>query len=218
MLFGKRNIPTFAQLKDGVDWHSHLLPGVDDGVKTLGETLAVLQRYDDAGVKDVWFTPHIMEDIPNTTQRLKEVFGTVEEVFKGNAKLHLAAEYMLDGLFDERLNSNDLLPLGNAGEPRLLVETSCFHRPLGLAETIENIKIKGYTPVLAHPERYIYMSRDDYRALKDAGVLFQLNLLSASGHYGKDAKEKASWLRKNGLDDLIGTDLHSCRTLERIRI
>lgn len=139
------------------DWHSHILPGVDDGVQTMEESLAILQQYEVLGVKAVWLTPHIMEDIPNTTMRLKERFAELQQAYPGPVALHLAAENMLDHLFEERLESNDLLPIGDAGN-RLLVETSYFNPPMNLYETLERIKSKGYYPVLAHPERYVYMA------------------------------------------------------------
>lgn len=184
----------------------------------MEESVEILHKYEDAGLKEVWFTPHIMEDIPNTTQELKKVFSEVVEAYDGNLRLHLAAEYMLDSVLDERLNSADLLLIGSAADEKfLLVETSCFHKPLGMDDTLEKIKSLGITPVLAHPERYVYMNRDDYKALKASGVLFQLNLLSASGHYGREAANKASWLLKNGMADKLGTDIHSRRMLNAIK-
>lgn len=110
------------------DWHSHILPGVDDGVQTMEEALEILAKYDELGVKEVWLTPHIMEDIPNTTQHLKERFAELRAAYKGNVILHLAAENMLDNLFEERLEKDDLLSIGEKGD-HLLVETSYFNPP-----------------------------------------------------------------------------------------
>lgn len=94
------------------DWHCHLLPGVDDGVQTMEETLRILSLYEELGVTEVWLTPHIMEDMPNTTASLKARFKALEAAYQGNIGLHLASENMLDNLFEERLEQNDLLPLG----------------------------------------------------------------------------------------------------------
>lgn len=190
-----------------IDWHSHILPGVDDGVQTLDEALQILAEYERLGIKEVWLTPHIMEDIPNTTSHLRERFAELQNAYKGNVILHLASENMLDNLFEERLAKNDLLPIGNNGD-HLLVETSYFNPPMGLQNILMRIKAKGYYPVLAHPERYVYMEKEDYKRLKALGVKFQLNLPSVAGMYQKDVGKKAAWLLKNGLYDFTGSDLH----------
>lgn len=206
----KKRIP----LKDSgifegfTDWHSHILPGVDDGVQTMDESLEVLCLYENLGVKSVWLTPHIMEDIPNTTVHLRERFNELQAAYAGPIKLHLAAENMLDNLFEERLEKNDLLPLGENGD-HLLVETSYFSPPMGLNNILLRIKAKGYYPVLAHPERYVYMKQSDYDELKQAGVLFQLNLSSFTGMYGKEAKAKADTMFKKRMYNLAGSDIHS---------
>ena len=117
------------------DWHSHILPGVDDGVRTVEEALEILRLYEELGVKAVWLTPHIMEDIPNTTAHLRERFAELQATYTGPITLHLAAENMLDNLFEERLEKNDLLPLGENGN-HLLVETSYFSPPMGLSNIL----------------------------------------------------------------------------------
>lgn len=197
------------------DWHSHILSGVDDGVKTIEESLAILEMYEKAGVETVWLTPHIMEDMPNTTAGLRDRFAVLSEAYKGNIHLHLAAEYMLDNLFEERLESRDLLPLGTECQ-HLLVETSCYNPPMNLSGVLERIKSKGYFPVLAHPERYQYMDRKQYKSLKSEGILFQLNLPSVFGYYGSEAKDKAISMLKNGYYCYIGCDLHRQHTLEKL--
>lgn len=191
-----------------IDWHCHLLPGVDDGVPTMEETLEILHLYEELGVSAAWLTPHIMEDVPNTTAHLRERFAELQAAYTGSVKLHLAAENMLDTLFEERLLQNDLLPLGEDGN-HLLVETSYFNPPMGLQNILLRIKTKGYHPVLAHPERYVYMDKPDYRQLKDMNVKFQLNLPSLAGMYGRHVQEKAEALLRAGMYDLMGSDLHS---------
>lgn len=190
------------------DWHCHILPGVDDGVQTMGEALEILTLYEKLGVKSVWLTPHVMEDVPNTTAHLKERFEELQAAYKGAVRLHLAAEYMLDNLFRERLNNSDLLPLGEKGN-WLLVETSCYNPPMNLPETLKRIKAKGFHPVLAHPERYIYLNGNDYGKLKQENVRFQINLPSLAGYYGREAQRKAKQLLAKGYTDLYGTDSHS---------
>lgn len=189
------------------DWHCHLLPDVDDGVQTMQESLQVLSLYEELGISEVWLTPHIMEDMPNRTEDLKERFMELNAAYQGNITLLLAAENMLDNLFEERLAKNDLLPLGKEGR-HLLVETSYFNPPMGLNNILIRIKSKGYVPVLAHPERYVYMDTGDYRQLKEMNVMFQLNLSSIVGGYGTEVKKKAGWLLKNGFYGLTGSDTH----------
>ena len=189
------------------DWHSHILPGVDDGVQTMEEALQILKKYEELEVKEVWLTPHIMEDIPNTTAHLKERFMELQAAYQGDVILHLASENMLDNLFEERLEKDDLLPIGEHKD-HLLVETSYFNSPMGLYDILQHIQSKGYYPILAHPERYTYMGKEDYRKLKAMGVKFQVNLFSLIGLYGTEAKKKAEWNLKNNFYNLVGSDIH----------
>ena len=195
------------------DHHSHILPGVDDGVKKMETSLKVLERYEQLGIAEVWCTPHIMEDIPNTTAALQARFAELCEAYQGPIKLHLAAEYMMDALLEERLEQGDLLTLGNEGN-QLLVETSYFTPPMDMDSILRRIKQRGLYPVLAHPERYVYMGKERYKALKDNGIRFQLNLSSLSGAYGSEAKDKARWILKHDYYNLAGSDLHSSRNME----
>lgn len=214
--FRRRILLNDSGIFDGfIDWHSHILPGVDDGVRTMEEALKILCLYEELGVKTVWLTPHIMEDIPNTTAHLRDRFAKLQAAYTGNVELHLAAENMLDNLFEERLENNDLLPLGKNGD-HLLVETSYFNPPMGLNNILLRIKVKGYHPVLAHPERYVYMGESDYRKLKEIGVEFQLNLPSIAGMYGYQIKKKAVWLMKNMYYQYTGTDIHLLHMWENI--
>lgn len=201
-----------------IDYHSHILPGVDDGVRKMEDSLAILQEYEHLGIEEVWCTPHIMEDIPNTTSQLRERFAELQEAYNGTIVLHLAAEYMLDNLFAERLTARDILPLDELSHDKILVETSYFNPPFGLMHTLDDIKSKGYYPVLAHPERYMYMQDENYyKNLKQKGVLFQLNIGSTCGVYGKTAKQKADMLIKNDYYNYKGTDLHGMDLLQMIR-
>ena len=189
------------------DWHCHILPGVDDGVQTMDEALSVLAYYEHLGFSEVWLTPHIMEDMPNKTADLRHRFSELQAAYRGGIKLHLAAENMIDSLFDQRLEAGDLLTLGDGN--RLLVETSYFNSPMAFLQRVEHIKARGYTPVLAHPERYVYMDNSFYQKLRDMGVAFQLNIVSLTGMYGKMAKKKAEHLLAAQAYTLAGTDLHS---------
>lgn len=244
----KHTIAASGTLQGAVDHHSHILPGVDDGVETMDEALRILATYEATGIKELWLTPHIMEDIPNTPQKLATRFEELKAAYKGSITLHLAAEYMIDnnlrkliqeinspslsrgttrgsvvcddGYFstpkecpigatkEEGVAPNSLLPIGTAGK-HILVETSYFNPPMRFKETLRQIKSLGYYPLLAHPERYMYMDNDEYRRLREEGVKFQLNLVSLAGGYGAAVKRKALWLLTNGLYSVAGSDLHS---------
>lgn len=193
-----------------VDFHSHILPGVDDGIKLLEHSLQVLEYYEKLGVNTVWCTPHVYEDLPNKTEALKERFAQLNEAYKGKVRLMLAAEYMLDHEFASRLEAGDLLPIGDDHD-HLLVETSFFNGPENLENLFDRILSKGFYPVLAHPERYIYMDKSDYLKWKEKKVKFQLNYTALTGLYGKEALKKASWLLKNEMYDACGSDLHNVR-------
>ena len=196
------------------DWHCHILPGVDDGFKTMESSLAALERYEKAGIKAVYLTPHIMEDMPNTTDDLKAVFEELKKAYTGPIVLNLASENMIDFLFEQRLEAKDFLPLPGR---RLLVETSYYNPPANLYTILRKIKSAGYFPVLAHPERYMYMSEQEYHATHDMGVFFQLNLPSLTGFYGPVVKLRAEGLLMDGLYDYVGTDLHNIRNFERMK-
>lgn len=205
----KVSIADSGILRGMTDYHSHLLPGVDDGVKTLSETLDILEEMERQGIREVWFTPHIMEDMPNETVDLKKRFAEMKAAYQGNIVLYLAAENMLDNLFEKRLANDDLLPIEKDGKRYLLVETSYFNPPMDLYDILKRIQQKGYYPLLAHPERYEYLTIKDYKALKENNVLFQLNLPALGGMYGKQVQEKAGTLLKARAYNRIGCDIHS---------
>jgi tyrosine-protein phosphatase YwqE len=203
-----------AELFEGfTDWHCHILPGVDDGFRTMEDSLEVLSRYEQAGVKEVWLTPHIMEDIPNTTDGLRARFAQLKEAYQGPLALHLASENMLDSLFQERLEAGDLLPYE---EGRLLVETSYYSAPLRFREMLREIRQAGWEPVLAHPERYRYMRQEEYKSLYEEEVIFQLNIPSLLGFYGTSARGRAEWLLENGMYSLCATDVHQLAGYEKL--
>ena len=330
----KHTIAASGILSGATDHHSHILPGVDDGVETMEEALHILDSYEALGIKELWLTPHIMEDVPNTPDKLAERFAELQTAYKGNITLHLAAEYMIDNhlrkliqeinspslprgavqpkslhetppLFEgavrnhstacddgyfstpkecpqgsnpsedrrgekspmgyplgtteeskttsnkllhslegrwheqsevtegnqtnncpsyvrgasdavaEGVETNNLLPIGSKGN-HLLVETSYFTPPMRLKETLRLIKSRGYHPILAHPERYMYMEKEEYLELHEEGIKFQLNLASLAGGYGKAVKKKAGWLLKKGLYSVAGSDLHCENAIEYI--
>lgn len=208
--FNKKKLSSSGLFRGMTDSHSHILPGVDDGVPELEDSLNILRIYEEQGVSIVWLTPHIMEDIPNTTAELQERFEMLKAAYDGPIELRLAAEYMLDNLFDERLKNGDLLLHSLPDSPRkeVLVETSYYKPPMGFYATLEHIKKQGYFPIIAHPERYFYMEDKDYDRLRSMGVVFQLNMFSLTGGYGHVAKRKAEKLLEKGYYSILGSDLH----------
>ena len=208
--FKKALLPVFNGF---VDYHSHILPGVDDGVRSFEDSKKILEEYTRLGVRKVYLTPHVMEDVPNTVEDLKKRFEELKAYLEGVTvpELVLASENMLDGLFSERLEKGELLPLD--GE-HVLVETSYYNPPYNMEELIFKLKSAGYIPLLAHPERYRYMEKSDYEHWKNSGVHFQMNLSSLVGFYGDSARKNAEMLLKENMYDFIGTDLHRYRVLE----
>lgn len=207
-LFNRKKTMKDSGIFEGfTDWHSHILPGVDDGIKTMEDAIKVLEEYERLGFRKVWLTPHVMEEYPNKTSDLKNRFEDLRSQWKGKVEISLASENMLDTIFEERLENKDFLPIGEDGDS-LLVETSYYTPPYAMDEMLEGARKKGYDIILAHPERYRYMEEQDYKRLKDQGVLFQMNLLSLTGAYGEQANKKAEWLLSHDMIDFLGTDIH----------
>lgn len=193
---------------DFKDCHSHILPGVDDGVDTMEHALSILEYYETLGVQSVKCTPHIMEDIPNTTEALKARFEELKAAYKGPIELSLAAEYMLDPLFVKRLEDDDLL-FWNENTKTVLVETTSYKEPENFNEIIALMNKKGYKILLAHPERYEYMDTERIWELKRFGLKFQLNVMSLVDAYGGMSVQKAQWGIVNGIYSCYGSDIHS---------
>lgn len=199
--------------KDFQDHHAHVLPMVDDGVRSVDKAFDLLAWYERLGVKKVYFTSHIMEDLAkNDAEFLRGRFEDFKKIYKGKIELSLAAEYMLDSAFYGHLKSGDMLTLfGNY----LLVETSYMSAPANVNTMLEDIHKSGYHIILAHPERYIYMNIEQLLEHKEKfNLKFQLNLLSMAGYYGGDVKKTALYLLDNGYYDLIGSDIHSLGVFE----
>ena len=186
------------------DIHSHILPGVDDGSPDAETSLQLLDFLEQIGYTAAWLTPHVMEDLGNTAAKLQQRFAEFQPMYKGHIQLHLASEYMMDQGFNTRLTTDPL----RLGREHLLVETSYMNPPVGLSEILVSVWNAGFHPLIAHPERYMYMELEDYQELKSNGYEFQLNLMSLSGYYGSRPKLVAEDLLQRGMYDFIGSDLH----------
>ena len=206
--FRKYSIAESGLLKGATDYHSHILPGVDDGIRKQEDSLRVLEEYASLGIYRAWLTPHVMEDFPNTPGDLRLRFDELAAAWGGDVELKLGAENMLDNLFLERLLDEDFLTMELPEGTTLLVETSYFNPPMELWTLLEDIRKRGFRPLLAHPERYVYMGRKDYDRLSGMGVAMQLNLASLAGGYGGDVASKAARLLASGRYERFGSDLH----------
>lgn len=200
------------------DMHSHLLPGIDDGAQDMESSLSLIRSLAALGYKKLITTPHILWEIyPNTpeiiTQKLAELKHEVAKA-EIDIELHAAAEYYIDEHFQELLDKK--APLLTLHKNLVLVEFSMVTAPMDLQQVFFEMQLQGYQPVLAHPERYVYLERkkEVFDTLKNAGCYFQLNLLSVTGHYGKPVQELATYLLSKDYYDFAGTDLHHTRHVE----
>ncbi len=194
------------------DVHTHLLYGVDDGVTTRDEAVAAVAYYEEMGMGRVFLTPHVMTNCPlNNAASLKRCFEEFKAQINSKIEFHLAAEYMLDEHFTKHLEDGLLTYDGK----HVLVETSYLSAPLELDTLVYDILASGYQPVLAHPERYLYMSDVQLQQLLAKGVKLQLNLTSLAGCYGTAVTDRAKSLLLEGKYSFAGTDFHNQRSYER---
>jgi protein-tyrosine phosphatase len=199
------------------DMHNHILFGIDDGSKTLENSLEMARKFIDLGYKKVIATPHIMSDYyPNKRENIEIVKNQLDLAIKENhlpIEIEFAAEYYMDEvLYDQIISKSDILTFHNN---HVLVETSFMNKPVFFSQLLFDLKTAGYMPVLAHPERYIYL-QDNYEEAEqiiDAGVKLQINLLSLVSHYSPPAKKFAQWLISKGYYHFLGTDAHSVEHL-----
>lgn len=196
--------------KGFTDYHSHILPGVDDGSKSVEDSLKILDYFESLGFKKVFLTPHVMRDFPNGEERLREVFNEFKTNYKGGIELSLAAEYMADSDFSRHLDDG-LLQLP---DNRVLIESSYLARINNFDVQLGNAAMRGYLPVVAHAERYTYMEEEEYRAFLDKGYEMQLNILSLTNYYGHGLAERALKMLRNGFYTYLGTDIHRLRSFE----
>lgn len=214
-LFGKRREPVLepADLSVlGVDVHSHLIPGIDDGAKTMEDTLTLLSEFQALGYKKVVTTPHIMSDFYKNTPEI--ILGGLEKVRAAKKERGLtieidaAAEYNLDADFEPLIDAGNVLTFG---DNYVLFELPFIAEPPVLNAIIWKLQSKGYKPILAHVERYPYWHQDweKIAGLHDRGVLIQLNINSLTGHYGPEVKRIGEKLVDLNMVDLLGSDCHN---------
>jgi len=216
-LFSKQDIEI---PKIYTDIHSHLIPGIDDGSKTMEESVEMIRAFQDQGYTKLITTPHIMSHrFPNTKDILEAgLVALKKELVSQNIEMELevASEYYLDETVMELVEKREILTFGTN---YMLFEMSYVQPLHHLEEMLFEIKVAGYTPVLAHPERYIYMHDDfsKYERLKERGVLFQLNIPSLGGYYSKPVQKAAKRLVDAGMVDMLGSDAHKMTHLHALQ-
>ncbi len=220
-LFRKSSRNPSAQLPLGTDIHSHLLPGIDDGVTSWEEAMEIVRSLVSMGFSRLVTTPHIMQDAyrnsPETILPLLDELKARAAREGLSVELSAAAEYYLDEtLLAKILNQEALMTFGDS---YLLFETNFISEPLHLKEFLFRAAIRGYKPVLAHPERYTFLfdNRTLVEDLYNRGVLFQLNLASLTGYYSRPAQQLAEWLIDRGWVHFLGSDIHRAVQLDIIR-
>lgn len=215
----KINVDSSGLWQGMVEIHSHLLSGVDDGVRTIGEALDLLHfMEEEVGVEKIYMTPHTMIDFNSgPASLLLDKFNWFCREYSGGIDITIASEYMLDVAFRERLASGDILSLGRlANKSLLLVETSCMIRLPCLDDIIDDIFASGYIPVIAHPERYVYMNEGQYRNLWGKGCLLQMNIPSLYGYYGEIVRKQAEFLLDRGMFYFAGFDIHNYASYSKV--
>jgi protein-tyrosine phosphatase len=196
----------------GVDMHSHLLPGIDDGAPTLEDSMQLILHLQELGYRKFITTPHIFWDMYKNTPEI--ILGKLElvraELVKRNINVEIqaAAEYYCDEHFEKQLENGQLLTFGQ--KKYVLFEISFAAENVNLGRAIFNMRLAGYTPILAHPERYEYWHRDfsRYQSMIDKDVLLQLNINSLTGQYGPDTRRISERLIDQGMISFVGTDCH----------
>ena len=209
--FKKKDKPLLNFATIGVDMHSHLIPGIDDGAKTIEEAITLIRGLQDLGFQKIITTPHIYkEHYPNTKDGILRGLEELKKVLVAeniHIPIEASAEYFMDDHYESLLDNDEILPLQ---DKYVLVEMSFFGAPPKLEDYLFKTQIKGYVPILAHPERYLFYHNEfeQFYELKEKGVLLQLNTASLMGYYGRPIQRIAQKLIKEKLIDFIGTDMH----------
>ena len=210
--------PTLKELIPNgfIDIHSHILPGIDDGAKDVNESLKLISEMKKLGFSKIIGTPHSYPGLyDNSRDSIHESFLKLKNQLDSNLEVSYASEYFVCNSIVDLANEKKLLTLK---ENYILIEMSFLYAPNNLFEIIFQLQLKGYKIIIAHPERYIYLSESfkSFHKLKDRGCYFQFNLLSATGYYGNDVLKLSNKLFKNNMIDYCGTDIHSYKHIEII--
>jgi len=218
-LFRSSSKSTFDLSQLGVDMHSHLIPGIDDGSSSMDHTIAMLAKFEQMGFRKVITTPHILNDVhPNTPETilggLADVRAEIQRLGM-SIEIEAAAEYYCDETFLPLIEQNNILSFG---QNLVLMEFGFLSPSQYEAQALFNLQVAGYVPVIAHYERYPYYFGDFKKVdeLRERNILIQVNLNSLTGHYGPGVKKMAEQLIKNKQVDFLGTDCHRMEHLVMI--
>jgi protein-tyrosine phosphatase len=206
--FSKKSRP--KSFPFGTDIHSHLIPGIDDGVKTNDEAAAVIRKLTDLGFTKFITTPHINHAYKNTPAIILNGLANLREFLASSGmqvEIAAAAEYYLDDNVLDALEQKQ--PLLTFGKDHLLFETNFLSEPLFMKDFIFKAITQGYRPLLAHPERYAYFTLAKAEEYRSRGALLQVNLLSLSGFYSAPVQKMAEKLIDKGWVDFLGSDCHN---------
>lgn len=216
-LFSKKSQPIPIWFK--TDIHCHVLPGIDDGSADIPTSVELVKGLGALGIERIIATPHIEAiHFPNTENTIDEAFRQLDTELKQQGvdiPLSYSAEYRIDENLDALVKENRLLPYPGK---YILIENGWIQEPWNLEQIIFDLQIKGYQPILAHPERFVYYHKDIKRldSLHEK-IPFQINLLSLAGYYGTTVRKTAENLLKKGYADFMGTDTHGTRHLESLQ-
>lgn len=219
-LFNRRKEPIYNFSTIGTDMHSHILPGIDDGAKNVGDSILLAKRFKELGYKKLVATPHVMADyFRNTPEIIYNALDKLREALLQNAidlEVNAAAEYYLDETFENKIAKKEVLTFG---PNYLLFELSFINSPHNLYDVIAKMQDAGYQPVLAHPERYPYFhdSIETYHQIRATGCFLQVNTIALTGYYGKGAKQTAEELIDNYCIDFLGSDMHHLRHADALK-
>lgn len=197
--------------QNAIDFHSHILYGLDDGAQNISDTQFLLESMADMGYTKLITSPHTTPLVwENTKENIIQRFEKVQQELPDltrRLQLSVASEYLMDESFVHRFENESLLTIK---DDYVLVEMSYINPPMSLYDILFKLISNGYQPVLAHPERYNFYKRDfdSFYKLKQAGCLFQLNLLSVTGYYGDGIAQVADRLLKEELYDFVSSDVH----------
>jgi tyrosine-protein phosphatase YwqE len=209
-----------GQISLHTDIHSHLIPNVDDGVKSIDEAVEIIKEFQAIGYRRLITTPHISEAYyPNSIERLKEGYLALKAELdrQGIAmEVVLGAEYMTDGMLISSLKNKEELLSWNG---YLLVETPFHNLPWIFDEIVFELQARKLVPVLAHPERYTYLA-DDFgklEQLRNKGIKLQISIGSLAGQYGVTPKKMAKKIIASGWADFLGSDVHRMEHMETLK-
>ncbi|TDS13713.1 tyrosine-protein phosphatase [Sphingobacterium paludis] len=202
-----------------VDMHSHLLPGLDDGSRSIDESIVMISRLHKQGINQFYCTPHVQQEIyPNSNMQILSAYQALQHAAQlQHVQLDYAAQYAVDKALLQQVltQTNSLLPLH---ENYVLIGMAYFSESVFIKQVINALVIKGFVPILANVERYVYYHYDSspLKAFKDLGCLLQVGLLSCYGYYGSKEKQVVKHLLDAGMVDFLGTDVHYERHVKAI--